>query len=571
MPSQPDRATHGTRSHRSTGRRRIRRLFSGLLVVLLVLSIPSTALGSFVYLDPGHGGRYPGAVYGGVTEAYVNLMLSLEIRRALQARGHRVGMTRTSNSTVGPGSRPAWHWDDDGVYLRYCDSSCDHDAPIHDLQARVDKANEAGAEVFISIHNNAGSTAARGSETYTNWDNQTDLQLSARLADLIQSEVVAHAGTRDRGTHEIGFYVVRWSNMPAVLVEVGFLSNSSDRALLLSPSFRRRVAAGVADAVDRFIASEPFQPLYPRIAGETRYGTAAQIATTRWPDGAETVYLASGLNWPDSLAATPLAVEDDAPILLSRPDALPVETADALRDLDPSRVLLLGGTEPLSSRVATQAADAAGIPAGDVVRLAGANRYETATQIASRIETQSGEVFLVSGADFPDALSASARAGTTGSPILMTTPAGLSTPTRAYLEANADEIDRVYVLGGTSAVSDAAASAAGDAAEASVTRVWGRTRYETNLAALKRFWPNGDVSPLVARATDFPDALVAGVIAAQDGQPIMLTGTRYLPARTREFLMNEEERVAGFTMIGGEQAVSILMEWQFVKAMRRDR
>jgi hypothetical protein len=88
---------------------------------------------------------------------------------------------------------------------------------------------------------------------------------------------------------------------------------------------------------------------------------------------------------------------------------------------------------------------------------------------------------------------------------------------------------------------------------------------------MRRFWPDGDVRPFVAKATDFPDALVAGVIAARDGRPIMLTGTRYLPARTREFLMNDEERITGFTMIGGERAVSPLMEWQFVKAMRRDR
>lgn len=571
MPTQPARGMRGNRSNRSPKGIVSRRLVAALAVALLVTLIPAApARAAYVYLDPGHGGRYPGAVYGGVSEAYVNLLISLDVRAALQARGHRVGMTRTSNTTVGSTPRPAWHWDSDGVHLRPCDSACRHDAPVADLQARVDKANSAGADIFISIHNNAASSSARGTETYHPGDSKTDLELSRRLARYVQDGIVTNVGTTDRGIHQVGFYVVRWSNMPAILVEVAFLSNSSDRALLLSSAFRRNVAAGIATGVDRFLASDPFKPLYPRIAGEDRFATAAEVASEGWPDGADTVFLASGLTWPDSLAATPLAVAQGAPILLSAPTYLPPATRDALARIAPERIVLLGGVKSLSSIVATRAAAAAGIPVRRVSRIAGDDRYGTAVEIADAVGIpDSGSVFVVSGADFPDALSASAHAGRRSMPVLMTSAGRLPSRTAAFLRDHAADIDRVFIMGGTPTISDAVSQQIATEAQAQVTRVSGPSRYETNLEAIRTFWSRAsDISPYVSKATDFPDALVSGVLAARDREPIMLVGTRYLPGETREFLMNDASRISSFTVVGGNSAVSVLMEWQLVKAMR---
>lgn len=577
MPTHRLPVARGTRSQLTSTVGTLRRATSRpvllLLALALCLALPSNALAGYVYLDPGHGGRYPGAVYGGVTEANVNLMLALEVRDQLLARGHRVGMTRTSNTTVGSGARPAWHWDDDGVHYRYCDSECRHDAPITDLQARVDKANAAGADIFISIHNNAGSSAARGTETYHNWDNETDLELSRSLARLIQQEVTEEAGTRDRGTYPVGFYVVRWSNMPAVLLEVGFLSNASDRALLLSPAFRRQVAKGIADAVDRFFASDPFQPLYPRVAGPDRYATAAAIALDTWPEGADTVLLASGTAWPDSLAATPFAVRRDAPLLLVPPDGtIPAATAEAIRQLAPSRIIVLGGPRAVASRVATEAAASAGIPVEAVSRIAGTDRTETAADIARRVGVPAdGSVFIVSAEAFPDALSVAGHAGEVGAPILMSASTTLSASTAGFLEDNSASIRRVYVIGGPRVVDDDVAREAARIAGASLTRVYGADRFRTNLAVIRSFYSTGDLAPFVARGTDFPDALVAGVSAAKQGEPVLLVDARYLPAYTREMLLNDYERFTGFMIVGGPRAVSIQMEWMIQKALAADR
>ena len=134
------------------------------------------------------------------------------------------------------------------------------------------------------------------------WDQEGAAQPNPRAAGHPPT-----AGTYDRRVDDIGFYVIRWANMPAALVEVAFLSNPVDRARLLSATFRRNAAIGIADGIERYLATDPIQPREPRIAGGDRYETAAKAALTGWPDGAETVIVASGEQWPDSLAAAPLS------------------------------------------------------------------------------------------------------------------------------------------------------------------------------------------------------------------------------------------------------------------------
>ncbi len=576
-----------------------------LLVLVATSAAPVLAADTLVFVDPGHGGRYSGATYG-VREADVNLWIGLELRAELRALGYDMTMSRTSDITVGGGvARPAWHWDDDGVHFRMCDASCSHDAPISDLQVRCDMANQAGADIFISIHNNAAGSSARGTETYHNWDNKTDTILSRRLAEEVQEEVVDSVGTVDRGVHDVGFYVVRWSNMPAILVEVGFLSNATDRALLLSPSFRRSVARGIAQGVHDFMASDPFSELEPRIWGADRYETAAEIAREGWKDGADAVLLASGENWPDALAATPLSAKLDAPVLLTRAGGLPNATAIAIREMGPEEIVVLGGVGAISQEAAAQAERAANKGRSgpiDVRRIAGDDRYHTAGLIAQEVGVPAdGRVFLCSGEAYPDALSIGSYAGTVGSPILMTRSTFLSPETDGFLDGEVLEVsatamggatdsveptgsveptdtpeppeppgqrdvEGVVVVGGAGVVSDDIKNQLD--ARFTTSRIWGWDRYETNLAVLETYWPETDGDPLVATAQDYPDALVAGCLASKRGEPVVLVGRKYLHARTRELIMNEGERFTGFTMIGGDGAVGHVMDWELLKARR---
>jgi N-acetylmuramoyl-L-alanine amidase/putative cell wall-binding protein len=507
-------------------------------------------------------------VYAGIEEQYVNHLIALETRAVLQSRGHTVAMSRTSDANVCSSDIPTWHWDEtDQQYYLYADAKTGaYPIPYDDLQMRCDKANRWEADVFISIHNNAGG--GTGTETYYNsWDTVTDTGPSKVLATYLQQDIVAAAGTYDRKVDDVGYYVIRWANMPAALVEVAFLDNSTDRSRLLSSTFRHKVAVGIANAIDHYLNAKLIRPIEPRIAGATRYETAIEAARSGWPTGADTVLIASGENWPDSLTASPLSYRLDAPLLLTPKAALPASVAAMITQLGAKNVIVLGGTAAVSSAAAASAAHAAGINPSAVVRYAGATRYETAALAAESLGTTPGAgVVVVSGETYVDAVSASSFAAMRGMPILLTPRDSLAAATSAFIARHSAEVTSAVIVGGTAVVSSAVQMAL--PRTVSVERLAGPDRYATNLAVVKRFWPEGDISPYAATAHNFPDALAAGGLAAKNGQPVMIFGWRYLDKGTREFIMQQNDRLRGWTIMGSYNALDYLLDWELAKARR---
>lgn len=565
MKSQPNVMSHA--------RRTLPAVFAALLCVSLAL--PSPAYATRIFLDPGHGGRYPGATYAGIEEQYVNLLIAARTREILTARGYTVKMSRTQDVTVCTGDIPTWHYSEaDDRYYLYADGktgvysygTSGSAIPYDDLQRRCDLANGFGADVFLSIHNNAGGSAS-GTETYYNsWSDVTDTTISRRLATYVHEEVVRSAGTTSRKVDDVGYYVIRWSNMPAALLEVAFLSNSTERAKLLSPDFRTKVAIGIANGIDRFLASEPFTPLEPRVEGADRYRTSANASLGQWPDGAGTAILASGENWADALAAAPLSTHLDAPVLLTPAASLTPATAAALEALSPSHLVVLGGPEAVSDDVVSAAVSAAGVSGGSVRRIAGANRYATAALVAQEVGVPDGAVTVVSGEAYADAVSASAFSGMRGRPILLTRKDALSSEVRTFLSQHSGDITRVVAVGGPAVIAETTV----DELEmlAPTTWLWGADRFETNAKTLDTYWRSGEITPTVATAYDFPDALTAGVLAANTGQPLVLCGESFLAGHTREWVMHESARIGAFTMVGGTGVLSTTLEWELAKARR---
>jgi N-acetylmuramoyl-L-alanine amidase len=180
--------------------------------------------GHVVVVDPGHGGRDPGAIGPtGLTEKEVNLDIALRLRRLLVADGIRVVMTREADATV-------------------------------ELPDRVRIARERGGTVFVSIHANAharGGPVQSGTETYfLNAHSQA-------LAQLVQDELVRALGLPNRGVKTANFYVLRESTIPAILVEVAFISHPAEEARLREEAFRERVAEAIARGVARFLVVFP--------------------------------------------------------------------------------------------------------------------------------------------------------------------------------------------------------------------------------------------------------------------------------------------------------------------------
>ncbi len=280
-------------------------------------------------------------------------------------------------------------------------------------------------------------------------------------------------------------------------------------------------AAGSSPASTASAAVTPFDALV-RVAGSSRWETAAAIAE-RFAPGVETVYIASGTNFPDALAGAALASQGDAPVLLSQRDTLPTATARALERLQPQRIVLLGG-EPTLSRALAADLDAY----GNVSRIAGADRYATAAEISRGFGIDVGTVYIASGLNFPDALAGASLAGATGSPVLLTNPTSLpSSVSQALGRLNPD---RIVVLGGTPSVSASVMSSLHGYAPTS--RIAGSNRYETASLIAAQF-PEAD-RVYVASGAKFPDALAGAALAGAQGAPVLLSQQATLPGATQQ-------------------------------------
>jgi len=188
-----------------------------------------------------------------------------------------------------------------------------------------------------------------------------------------------------------------------------------------------------------------------RIGGADRYATAALVSARHFGPGVPVVYVATGRNFPDALAAGPAAGIQGGPILLTDTASVPQPTRDELARLRPQRIVIVGGVEAVSEVVAGQLQAYTSQPVG---RLAGANRFATAAAISSATFNPGvPAAFIATGRAFPDALAAGPAAIEMRGPVLLTEPGALPDSTRNELARLQPQ--RIFVLGGPAAVSDA--------------------------------------------------------------------------------------------------------------------
>lgn len=294
-----------------------------------------------------------------------------------------------------------------------------------------------------------------------------------------------------------------------------------------------------------------------RLGGEQRYDTAAQIATAAFPNGAATVFVASGLNFPDALAASGLAGVSDGPVLLTDPDVLPADTKAALAALNPADVVVLGGTAAVSASVFSAiAAD------HDVRRVAGANRYATADALARAMGSDTGVIagrktaFIVTGQDFPDALAVGPLAFSLKIPILLTRAAAVPDVTLNALDDLG--IEQVIIAGGAAVVSAAAEQQLEERTGNAAIRIGGANRTET--AALladfaTRFTSFAGEEIVLASGAEFADAVAAGPYAGARGAPILLTAPTTVPDSVTSYLLLNDATIERVTAVGGTAAL----------------
>lgn len=191
-----------------------------------------------------------------------------------------------------------------------------------------------------------------------------------------------------------------------------------------------------------------------RLYGQDRYETSAEVAS--WTFQADTtVFLATGVSFPDALGGAAAAGRLNGALMLARPTALPEAVADELRWNQPGKVVVLGGTTAISDGVISQVR--AVVPRAEVVRWYGNSRYETAARISQETYPQGANtVWLASGLNYADALAGGPVAAKVGAPMLLTRPDCV--PPATLQEIQRLGARNVVVLGGEAAVSDAAAN-----------------------------------------------------------------------------------------------------------------
>ena len=283
------------------------------------------------------------------------------------------------------------------------------------------------------------------------------------------------------------------------------------------------------------------------LAGDDRYATAAEISKASYA-AADTAILATGINFPDALSAGPLAVLEDAPVLLTQTGSIPQATADELTRLKVKKVIIMGGEDVVEPAVAVTLAGM-GIT---VERVSGSDRYATAVEAAKLVRAKSevsNKAVLATGLNFPDALCIGAYAAREGIPILLTEPDVLNAGTKAAL---ADfKIEQIVIAGGPDVVSQSVENELA-AMGIAVTRSYGDTRYGTSASLAGDFFPDS-VNAIAATGLNYPDALAAVPLAAKMNAPILLVTQDAVPEEAGSYLKGS--RIADITVIGGDDVV----------------
>lgn len=300
-------------------------------------------------------------------------------------------------------------------------------------------------------------------------------------------------------------------------------------------------------------------PDVDRLSGPNRFATAATIAQ-EFTDTGGVVYLANGLNFPDALSAAPAAAHRDAPLLLTGRNSIPAVVKTELERLLPSEIVVVGGEGVVSAAVF----DALGAYAPLVVRHSGQDRYATSRVVSAEAfdDVSLSSVYVATGANYPDALSAAAAAGSKHVPVILVNgSAGMvDAATTELLEdlLAAAANTEVFVAGGTGAVSAGVeTSIDGLTFVDEVTRLGGANRYLTSVAINgEAFLGAADV--YLATGAGYADALAGAPLAGGSDSPLFVTPGHCV----NDYLVDEIDALGAsrVVLLGGTGALGVAVE-----------
>ncbi|ADK14763.1 MULTISPECIES: cell wall-binding repeat-containing protein [Clostridium] len=277
-------------------------------------------------------------------------------------------------------------------------------------------------------------------------------------------------------------------------------------------------AIGISFFMSSKVMAADYASYVQRICGDDRYATAIEVSKNGWANGSEYAVLANGQNFPDALSAAPLAKKYNAPILLNPDSDLDSRVENELQRLGVKQVFIIGGPSVISDTIKNKL-ERLNIK---TTRLWGQNRYETSIKIAEQLNFN-GQVVVVNGENFADALSIAPIAAEKSMPVILTLPNTLPESVANYIKNN--KITKTYVIGEKDVVSGSIANSFPNS-----ERIWnsnkfynGSSRYDTNIAVLNKFRNDLNLSNIyLASGENFPDALAGSALAAKNSSAIAL-------------------------------------------------
>ncbi|MEL1134535.1 cell wall-binding repeat-containing protein [Desulfitobacterium sp. THU1] len=300
-----------------------------------------------------------------------------------------------------------------------------------------------------------------------------------------------------------------------------------------------------------------------RIWGQNRYLTAVNIAKEYFKEGASTVILARGDSSVDALPAVPLAKHYNAPLLLTPSAKLPGEVLEQIKALKAQKVVLIGGTGAISTEIA-EVLKEKGL---EVERISGINRYETAYEIAKKLNSvgvnkEKPTAILVNGnraeATYADALSISPWAGYNGIPILYGDSTNSSLPKATARSFKELGITKTILIGGVDVL-----PAGLEKSIPNPERYSGADRFATNAAILKGLQEK-PVNVYAVTGLDYADALAVAAVAAWDNSWLILTGAKGTSEQVQNGLTKEQQQLLSeqkgllqyLRVFGGQSAIT---------------
>ncbi len=200
-------------------------------VFTVKIGTPKEIYKNIVVLDPGHGGTDPGAMYSGVNEKDLNFKVLYTYAKSY--------FDQNPNIKV--------------YYIRTSDV-------FYTLSERAAFAKTVEADLFISLHNNAAAASAEGTEVYYSTDNNKTLSNglnSKALAQIFSDNLASTIGTKNRGVRTAGFAVTKNNTVPAILIELAFMTNSSDMKKLKNEEFLKKSAKAIYDTTVKVFEQYP--------------------------------------------------------------------------------------------------------------------------------------------------------------------------------------------------------------------------------------------------------------------------------------------------------------------------